>query len=63
VHRVTRHLLEADERGDVELSGVQRFFVSQVHAKTGYMVRQQQVSDEERRWLVRIAQLLMVSVF
>jgi hypothetical protein len=62
LHRVTGHLLE-EQNGSRKLSGVQRFFVSQVRVRTGFMIEQQRVSDEERQWLVRAAQLLMLSVF
>jgi len=63
VHRVTEQLLAADTEGDHKLSSVQRFFVSQVKAKTGYMVRIGKVSDDERKWIARTTQILMVTVF
>lgn len=62
LHRVTEHLLN-DADGSRKLTGVQRFFVSQVRSRTGFMIEKQRVSDEERQWLVRAAQLLMLSVF
>lgn len=63
VHRVTEHLVEADRVGDVELSGMQRFFVTQVKNKTGYMIRAGRVSDEERKWVSRMALMLIATVF
>jgi len=63
VFRVTEQLLEAENSSEIQLSATQRFFVSQVRAKTGYMVRRGHVSDEERKWVARTAQLLLISVF
>lgn len=63
VNRVTQQLIEADASGKIKLSVTQRFFVTQVQSKTGYMLRQQRVSDDERIWLARTAQLLLISVF
>ncbi len=63
VHRVTEQLLLAESEGTIQLSSMQRFFVSQVKGKTGYMVRVGRVSDEERKWIARTAQILLVTVF
>ncbi|SFI40389.1 M28 family peptidase [Planctomicrobium piriforme] len=63
VFRVTEQLMEADESGDITLSSMQRFFVSQVNSKTSYMLRRKRVSDDERKWVARTAQLLLLSVF
>lgn len=63
VHRVAGHLLKAHDDGRRELTNMQRFFVSQVHSKTRFLVEKEQVTDDERGWLVRAAQLLMLSVF
>jgi len=63
VFRVTEQLMEADAEGHIKLSATQRFFVSQVHSKTGYMLRVQKVSNDERKWVARTAQLLLISVF
>jgi len=63
VHRVTEQLLEADAGGEIKLSATQRFFVSQVKSKTGYMLRVKKVSDDERKWVARTALLLLISVF
>jgi len=63
VNRVTEQLMLADEQGKIKLSATQRFFVSQVKSKTAYMVKREKVSDEERKWVARTAQLLLISVF
>lgn len=63
VHRITELLTEADNAGTIQLSSTQRFFISQVRSKTGYMVRKQRVSDEERKWVARAAMVLLLSVF
>lgn len=63
VQRITQQLMAADEAQQIRLSGTQRFLVSQVQNKTAYMVRTEKVSDDERKWLARMAQLLLLSVF
>ncbi|WP_437225266.1 M28 family peptidase [Planctomicrobium sp. SH661] len=63
VLRVTEQLIDAENDGRIKLSATQRFFVTQVKSKTGYMVRKQKVSDDERKWVARTAQLLLLSVF
>lgn len=63
IHRITELLMESDKEGTIELSPTQRFFVSQVRSKTGYMVKKERVSDEERKWVARAALVLLVSVF
>jgi len=61
--RVTRLLLDADGAGTPRLSDLQRAFIEQVHAKTSFMARRGTVTAEERVWVVRAAQWLMISVF
>lgn len=63
VHRITEQLLKTDAAGGQALSSTQKFFVTQAHSKTGYLLREQRVSDAERKWLMRTAQLLLLSVF
>ncbi|QDU39379.1 Aminopeptidase S [Maioricimonas rarisocia] len=63
LNRITSLLLEADKGPEIQLGGMQRFFVSQVHSKTDYIVRRGDISAAERKWLTRAAQLLMLSVF
>ena len=63
VNRVATSLLEANDEGDYELSNVQRFFISQVKAKTAYMLKQKRISVAERKLLVRLTQAMMYSTF
>lgn len=63
IHRITELLLEADDNGESELTDVQRFFVSQVNSKTGFVLQRGKISAAERTWLARSAQLLLLSVF
>lgn len=63
VNRITDQLLASRERGEIELSATQQFFVSQVRSKSAYMLKNGKVSDTERKWLARTAQLLLLSVF
>lgn len=63
VHRVCTHLMDADDTGNLKLTDLQRFFISQVLSKTKFILQRQTISDEERKWLVRSTQLLMFSIF
>ncbi len=63
MRQVTQVLLQADAAGEFELSGLQRAFVSQLEAKTSYAVRRGRISADERVWLIRSAQFLLISVF
>lgn len=62
INIITAHLLEADERGDNALGDLQRVFVSQLNAKTAYIVNRGTISDVERTWLIHSCQLLLFSV-
>jgi len=63
IYRVTDQLLQSEESGDASLSATQRFLVSQIRSKAQYMLKMQHVSDEERKWMGRSAQVLLLSVF
>ncbi len=63
IHRITELVLEADRSGERSINGLQRFFVSQVHAKTGNALRLGRLTVAERQWLTRSSQLLLLSVF
>ncbi|WP_437205619.1 M28 family peptidase [Planctomicrobium sp. SH664] len=63
IHRVAVQVLKQAEEGTLQLSSMHKFFVSQVKSKTGYMLKKGSVSDQERPWLVRSAQVLLLSVF
>lgn len=67
LHDVTQALLDADDasraRGRPRLADKQRFAVSNVHAKTRQILERGELRPDERPWLVRSAQLLMLTVF
>ncbi|MBT5017711.1 MAG: M28 family peptidase, partial [Planctomicrobium sp.] len=63
VNRVATHFLKADAANQFEMTDLQRFFLTQVKSKTNYMIRNNQVSDNERKWLVRATQIMMLTLF
>ncbi len=63
IHRITAQIMAADDAGLMNLGGLHRPFVSQLHAKTGYALRRGKMSPDERVWLIRATQFLLVSVF
>lgn len=61
LHRITALLLKAeDER---PLTDLQRFMVSNVQNRTKQILARGKISPTERQWLIRTAQLLLLSVF
>jgi len=67
LQRITTLLLEQDDRAREEgrraLSDVQRFMVSNVQTRTAQMIAAGKVAKGERPWLIRSAQLLLITVF
>ncbi|MFN0055788.1 MAG: M28 family metallopeptidase, partial [Planctomycetales bacterium] len=67
LNRITRLLLESDdqsrERGKPRLSNLQRFTVSNVQTTTAGMLERGVVREDERPWLIRSSQLLLLTVF
>jgi hypothetical protein len=67
LHHITSVLLQTDaarrDAGEPRLSDLQRFTVSNVHTRTAQIIARGTVSDDERPWLVRAAQLLLLTVF
>ncbi len=63
VHRITELMLSPEAQSDAQLNSIQRFFVTQVHHRTGNVIRLGRITPPERQWLVRSVQLLMLSVF
>ena len=61
LHRITDLLL--DEAGGQRLSEIQRLLVSNVHTRTAQIIARKEITPDERTWLVRSAQLLLLSVF
>lgn len=61
LHRITTLLL--DESSGVKLDGLKRFFVSQAHNTAKAILDRGQITPDERTWLMRSCQLLLLSVF
>lgn len=59
--RIATLLLEADRQRP--LTQTQRFFVTNVHSRAQKIVEMNRMSADDRVWLVRMSQLLLVSVF
>jgi hypothetical protein len=67
LHRVTELVLETDDTAEAtgkrKLTQVQRFSVTNVHTKTAQIIERGEIKPDERAWLVRSAQLLLLTVF
>lgn len=63
VNRVANNFIAADDSGAFELTNLQRFFLSQVSNKTKFMLDRNHISEEERKWLVRATQIMMLTLF
>ena len=61
VHRITDSLLQAGEKKP--LSDLQRLIVSQAHNKCQQILDRGTFNANDRKWLIRISQLLLLSVF
>jgi hypothetical protein len=61
LNRIATLLLAAD--GEKELSGVQRLLVSRAEIQTRQILERGTMTADERTWLVRMAQLMLLSVF
>jgi hypothetical protein len=59
--RIANLLLEADKQKP--LTQTQRFFVTNVRNRAKQIIESNRMSSDERVWLVRMSQLLMLSVF
>ena len=59
--RITTLLLEADKQKP--LTSTQRFLVTNVRNRTRQILKAETMSIDDRTWLIRMAQLLMLSVF
>ncbi|MBI1346575.1 M20/M25/M40 family metallo-hydrolase [bacterium] len=61
LERITTLLLEADDNG--RLTDIQRYMVSTVRGRCRKILAAGQMTADDRVWLVRMAQLLLLSVF
>lgn len=60
LNRIATLLLQSDER---QLGGVQRFVVSQAQTQTQAILERGEMKAEERIWLIRLSQAMLLSVF
>ena len=63
LYDVTTEILEADDAGKLDLGQVHRFFISNIHTKIGSILKRGELRPDERPWLIRSAQFLLVTVF
>jgi hypothetical protein len=67
LHRITDLVLETDDAaqkaGKKRLTQLQRFTVTNVQTKTAQIIDRGEIMPDERAWLVRSAQLLLLTVF
>jgi hypothetical protein len=61
VHRITDLLLQAGEKKP--LTDLQRLVVTQAHHKCQHILDRGTFTADDRKWLIRISQLLLLSVF
>lgn len=61
VHRITDLLLQAGEKKP--LTDLQRLIVTQAHNKCQQILDRGTFTADDRKWLIRISQLLLLSVF
>ena len=61
VHRITDLLLQAGEKKP--LTDLQRLIVTQAHNKCQQILDRGTFNADDRKWLIRISQLLLLSVF
>jgi hypothetical protein len=67
LRRITDLVLQSDDaardEGRPRLSQIQRFTVTNVHSKASQIIENGEIKAEERPWLIRSAQLLLLTVF
>lgn len=67
LHSITELLLKTDDAGQdagrPRLTQVQRFTVTNMHQRTAQILERGRVQPEERPWIVRTAQILLLTVF
>ncbi|MFN0199771.1 MAG: M28 family metallopeptidase [Planctomycetaceae bacterium] len=63
LRRITGILIEQEEADEYPLSNTQKLLISQAHHKSGQIIEQGTFNDAERKWLIRTAQLMLLSLF
>ncbi|MBC8116696.1 MAG: M20/M25/M40 family metallo-hydrolase [Candidatus Saccharimonas sp.] len=61
LHRITTLILDVEK--ERPLTSTQKFMVTNVRNRTQQILKAEKMSADDRSWLIRSAQLLMVSVF
>jgi hypothetical protein len=61
--RVTELMLQAEADGKYELSDLQRMLVTHVNSRSSLILERGRMTQVDRTWLTRTAQLLLFSVF
>jgi len=61
LNRIATLLLETGN--EQNLNGLQRLLVSQARNKTGQILKRGSITRNERTWLIRMAQLMLLSIF
>jgi hypothetical protein len=61
LNRIATLLLE--QKGDKELSSLQQLLVTQARNRTGQILERGEMTLSERTWLIRMSQLMLLSVF
>ena len=61
LHRITTLLLESEKQRP--LTSTQRFMVTNVRNRTQQILKADKMSADDRTWLIRMSQLLLLSVF
>jgi Zn-dependent M28 family amino/carboxypeptidase len=67
LHRITELVLKTDDAaekaGKPRLTQLQRFTVTNVHSRTAQIIERGEFKPEDRPWLIRSAQVLLLTVF
>lgn len=63
LHSITQTLLDADAAGTFPLGGLHRFFISNMHHKMKKILTRGKLRPDERPWLIRTSQFLLLTVF
>lgn len=63
LRRITGILIEQEETDDYPLTDAQKLMISQAHNKAGQIIEQGTFDEKQRSWLIRTAQLMLLSLF
>ncbi|MDA0835618.1 MAG: M20/M25/M40 family metallo-hydrolase [Planctomycetota bacterium] len=63
LRRITGILIQQEEAEEYPLTNAQKLMISQAHNKAGQIIEQGTFDETERSWLIRTAQLMLLSLF